>query len=442
MEDLNIYLTKMQETENKNIITSKLELDKLPKEEKNKLFKDKMRECGVTATWKWEDVERILHNESIWKSIKSFGEKRSLFSEFIRDCKTREREEQKLRKEKLKLKFRQMLEEDNTLNSDSKFNDVFNKFCFDERFRAVDKRDREDIFQDYIDLLLKKEEEEFKQERERKRKLFEKSLIEKNIPSDMKWNEIKEEYEYDPLFKSMEKIDQLQIFIDYITKLEKEENNKREEDEKYNAYRNREKFKDLLSNYLEQKKIDMKTKWKDFVKEIKDKEEYLNLLGQNGSTPYDFFNDLIISLKQEYKKNKAILKQILKNNTIKFSSNISYENYDEVLNKIDDYNKIKSELKSVLYEHLIKKLKEKEIEHQKREEKIANKLYSYIQRKKLNLTKDTTFEEALPEIKKQKKFINITEDHLRYAYNLLLKMLNSNNSIQINEEKEDGETSN
>ena len=122
MEDLNIYLTKMQETENKNIITSKLELDKLPKEEKNKLFKDKMRECGVTATWKWEDVERILHNESIWKSIKSFGEKRSLFSEFIRDCKTREREEQKLRKEKLKLKFRQMLEEDNTLNSDSKFN--------------------------------------------------------------------------------------------------------------------------------------------------------------------------------------------------------------------------------------------------------------------------------------------------------------------------------
>ena len=85
-----------------------------------------------------------------------------------RDCKTREREEQKLRKEKLKLKFRQMLEEDNTLNSDSKFNDVFNKFCFDERFRAVDKRDREDIFQDYIDLLLKKEEEEFKQEIEKK----------------------------------------------------------------------------------------------------------------------------------------------------------------------------------------------------------------------------------------------------------------------------------
>ena len=67
MEDLNIYLTKMQETENKNLITSKLELDKLPKEEKNKLFKDKMREFGVTATWKWEDVERILHNESIWK---------------------------------------------------------------------------------------------------------------------------------------------------------------------------------------------------------------------------------------------------------------------------------------------------------------------------------------------------------------------------------------
>ena len=186
----------------------------------------------------------------------------------------------------------------------------------------------------------------------------------------------------------------------------------------------------------------MKTKWKDFVKEIKDKEEYLNLLGQSGSTPYDFFNDLIISLKQEYKKNKAILKQILKSNTIKFSSNITYENYDEVLSKFEDYKKIKPDLKSVLYEHMIKKLKEKEIEHQKREEKIANKLFSYIQRKKLNLTKDNTFEEAFPQIKKHKKFINITEEHLRYAYNLLLKMLNSNNPLPINIEKEDGETSN
>ena len=91
---------------------------------------------------------------------------------------------------------------------------------------------------------------------------------------------------------------------------------------------------------------------------------------------------------------------------------------------------------------MIKKLKEKEIEHQKREEKIANKLFSYIQRKKLNLTKDNTFEEAFPQIKKHKKFINITEEHLRYAYNLLLKMLNSNNPLPINIEKEDGETSN
>ena len=450
---LSSMIEQIKSNEDKNMVNQILEIEKLPKEEKYKLFKDQLRRAGVTATWKWEDAERVLYNEPIWKSIKTFQEKRSLFNEFVKQCKLKEREDIKLKKEKLKLKFRQMLEEDNSLNSNSKFSEALTKYCYDERWRAIDEREREDIFQDYIDLLYKKEEDEWKQMRENKKKKFERSLEDKKIKVNTKWKEICQLYSNDPLFMSMEKIDQIETFADYISRLENCEKKKKEEEDKYQAYQNREKFRDLLQNFLDQKKINMKTKWKTFVLEIKDKEEYLNLLGQSGSTPHDFFNDVIMALKEEYKKNRKILKTILRDNTIKFSPNISYEAYTDILVQYKEYSDIKSELKPILYEYLIQKLKEKEIEHNKREVKIANKLYSYIQRKKLNIGLTTEFGEALPLIKQHKKFIPISDENLRFAYVMLQDMLRKNpieekgNSNLIytktneEEEKEDGETS-
>ena len=125
---LSSMIEQIKSNEDKNMVNQILEIEKLPKEEKYKLFKDQLRRAGVTATWKWEDAERVLYNEPIWKSIKTFQEKRSLFNEFVKQCKLKEREDIKLKKEKLKLKFRQMLEEDNSLNSNSKFSEALTKY--------------------------------------------------------------------------------------------------------------------------------------------------------------------------------------------------------------------------------------------------------------------------------------------------------------------------
>ena len=450
---LSSMLDQMKNNEDINKVNQILEIEKLPKEEKHKLFKDQLRKAGVTATWKWEDAERVLYNEPIWKSIKTFQEKRSLFNDFVRQCKLKEREDIKLRKEKLKVKFRQMLEEDPSLNSNSKFSEALTKYCYDDRWRAIDEREREEIFQDYIDILFKKEEDEWRQTREKQKKQFERSLEDKHIKVNMKWKEICQMYSNDPLFISMEKIDQIETFSNYITRLENMEKQRKEEEDKYLAYQNREKFRDLLQYYLDQNKITIKTKWNAFVREIKDKEEYLNLLGQTGSTPHDFFNDVMMALRDEYKQNRKILKKILKENTIKFSANISYEAYTDILVQYKEYSDIKNELKPILYEYLIEKLKEKEIEHNKREVKIANKLYSYIQRKKLSIGIDMEFEEALPLIKQHKKFVPISDENLRFAYVMLQEMMRNKpieftegkidyKNIMNEEEKEDGETSN
>ena len=395
----------------------------IPREELYQKFKDKLRTLGITVTWKWEDASRLLFNEPEWKAIRTFSEKRNLFNEYITDLKNKEREEIYLKREKNKSKFRQLLSEDNTINSDSTYTEVMSRLSYDERWRSVDEKEREDIFEDYIDLIYKKEEDEWKKEREVKKKLFLEKLKFKKIKSDALWKNIAVEFKDDPVFASMEKIDRIQAFADYITTLESEEKKERKEKEKYQGYLNREKFRELLQISVEEKKLNIDTKWSEFVKEIKDREEYLNMLGQEGSTPLELFQDKKYELKKDYKKVKKIFKEIIAKNKIEIKYQISFEEFDNLISQYREGKIISLDMKKLLYEHIKKKLEEKEMIHNKHSNNIANKLYSYLQRKKLILRQDCPFDEAYEKIKKLKKFENLNESNIKEGYSILKQLI-------------------
>ena len=395
----------------------------IPREELYQKFKDKLRTLGITVTWKWEDASRLLFNEPEWKAIRTFSEKRNLFNEYITDLKNKEREEIYLKREKNKSKFRQLLSEDNTINSDSTYTEVMSRLSYDERWRSVDEKEREDIFEDYIDLIYKKEEDEWKKEREVKKKLFLEKLKFKKIKSDALWKNIAVEFKDDPVFASMEKIDRIQAFADYITTLESEEKKERKEKEKYQGYLNREKFRELLQISVEEKKLNIDTKWSELVKEIKDREEYLNMLGQEGSTPLELFQDKKYELKKDYKKVKKIFKEIIAKNKIEIKYQISFEEFDNLISQYREGKIISLDMKKLLYEHIKKKLEEKEMIHNKHSNNIANKLYSYLQRKKLILRQDCPFDEAYEKIKKLKKFENLNESNIKEGYSILKQLI-------------------
>ena len=396
----------------------------IPKEELYYKFKEKLRLLGITITWKWEDACRILFNEPEWKSIRTFSEKRNLFNEYINELRSKEKEEIYLKREKNKSKFRQLLSEDNTINSDSTYTEAMSRLSYDERWRSVDEKEREDVFEDYIDLIYKKEEDEWKKARDVKKKSFLEKLKCKNIKSDTLWKTIKNEFKDDPFFTSMEKIDRIQTFADYILSLESKEKNERQEKEKYQCYQNREKFRELLQiRSVEEKILNIDTKWKDYILEIKDKEEYLNMLGQEGSTPMELFQDKIQELKKEYKKIKKIFKEIIIKNNIEFKFQITFEEFDNLISKYEQSKLISIDMKKLLYEHIKKKLNEKEIIHNKHSKNIADKLYSYLQRKKLLLREDCPFNEANTKITKLKKFENLSESNIREGYSILKELI-------------------
>ena len=414
----------------------------IPREELYQKFKEKLKNLGITVTWKWEDVSRILFNEPEWKAIRTFSEKRNLFNEYINELKNKEREEIYLKREKNKSKFRQLLSEDNTINSDSTYTEVMSRLSYDERWRSVDEKEREDIFEDYIDLIYKKEEEEWKKEREVKKKLFLEKLKFKKIKIDTLWKNICIEFKDDPVFASMEKIDRIQAFADYITTLEAEEKKEKKEKEKYQGYLNREKFRELLQISVEEKKLNIDTKWNEFVYEIKDREEYLNMLGQEGSTPLELFQDKKDELKKDYKKVKKIFKEIINKNKIEIKYQTSFEEFDKLISQYREWKIISTDMKKLLYEHIKKKLEEKEIIHNKHSNNIANKLYSYLQRKKLILRDDCPFEEAYEKIKKLKKFENLNESNVKEGYSILQKLIKDKPIIYNERSDKDEENEN
>jgi len=285
----------------------------------------------------------LIFNEPEWKSIRTFSEKRNLFNDYINDLKNKEREEIYLKREKNKAKFRQLLSEDNTINSDSTYTEVMPRLIYDERWRAVDEKEREDVFEDYIDLIYKKEEDEWKKEREVKKKLFLEKMKFKKIKSDTLWKDICIEFKDDPVFASMEKVYRIQTFADYITTF------------------NHERFRELLQISVEEKNLNLETKCGDFVAQIKDREEYLNMLAQEGSTPLELFQHKINELKKDYKKVKKINKEIITKNKIEIKYHISFEEFDNLISQFKESKMISLDMKKLLYEHIKKKLEEKKL---------------------------------------------------------------------------------
>jgi pre-mRNA-processing factor 40 len=201
----------------------------------------------------------------------------------------------------------------------------------------------------------------------------------------------------------------------------------------------------LLQISVEEKKLNIDTKWSEFVSEIKDREEYLNMLGQEGSTPLELFQDKKYELKKDYKKVKKIFKEIITKNKIEIKYHISFEEFDNLISGYREGKIISIDMKKLLYEHIKKKLEEKEIIHNQHSNNIANKLYSYLQRKKLILRDDCLFDEAYEKIKKLKKFENLSENNVKDGYDILKKLIkekpiiyddNNNNDNKSEKEKD------
>jgi len=112
-----------------------------------------LRQKGIDSNWKWDDVNRIIQDDRRVKVFKTIGERKNAFSEYQFEVRQQEKREAREIKQRRRENFTEMLREVHLtkrekINFLSKFYVISKKLQGDIRFKMVDDREREELFQD------------------------------------------------------------------------------------------------------------------------------------------------------------------------------------------------------------------------------------------------------------------------------------------------------
>jgi pre-mRNA-processing factor 40 len=104
------------------------------------------------------------------------------------------------------------------------------------------------------------------------------------------------QFKADPSLQTIEDVDILEIYDDYSTSLVREHGEamrKAQSEKARRARKARDAFRELLAEMEASGRLTSRTKWKEFLPLVEDKEAYENLLGMPGSSPLDLFRDVV-----------------------------------------------------------------------------------------------------------------------------------------------------
>jgi len=133
----------------------------------------------------------------------------------------------------------------------------------------------------------------------------------------------------------------------------------------------REAFRILLQNMHKDGALTLLTRWKEFLPLIERDNDYIALTrpDYNGSTPRQLFADFLDDLEEIYKKDKAKMREYLKEKGLKLNQNVTLPQFTELIRENLNLNIDKVHIQ-VYYEKLLYDAiqEEKELQRKKQRE--------------------------------------------------------------------------
>ncbi|PHT28437.1 hypothetical protein CQW23_31950 [Capsicum baccatum] len=168
------------------------------KAEAKSAFKTLLESANIGSDYTWDQAMRAVINAWRYGALKSLGERKQAFNEYLSQKKKLEAEERRVKQKKAREDFRIMLEDWKELSSSSRWSKVISIFEHDERFKAVERdKDREDLFEDYVEELEKKGD----------RTSIVPLLLTSFVQASSQWRKVQDLLETDQRCSRLEKID-------------------------------------------------------------------------------------------------------------------------------------------------------------------------------------------------------------------------------------------
>ncbi|OEL15899.1 Pre-mRNA-processing protein 40A [Dichanthelium oligosanthes] len=202
-------------------------------------FKSLLESVHVESDWTWDQTMRAIINDKRYGALKTLGEKKQAFNEYLNQRKKFEAEEKRVKQRKARDDFLTMLEECKDLTSSIRWRKAILMFEDDERFKAVERsREREDLFENYLVDLHKKmkiklantlQEQVRRQERQNRdlfRKMLEEHVTDGTLTARTRWRnyctQIKESQAYLAVASNTSGSTPKELFDDVIEELDKQ----------------------------------------------------------------------------------------------------------------------------------------------------------------------------------------------------------------------------
>jgi len=188
------------------------------------LFRDLLESVGVTSSWTWEMAMRATINDERYKGLKTLNERKTCFQEYVAYRKKHEVEERKQKEIKAKEGFSALLKSSKEINSRSTWRKLVGILEKDPRFAMIeDDLYREELFEDFVYEIEKKEKDEFRELKKINIQKFKQMLEESSITVKTQWRRFKDQYGDDPRYRALDKLDRLNLFEEYVRNLEKKD---------------------------------------------------------------------------------------------------------------------------------------------------------------------------------------------------------------------------
>lgn len=271
------------------------------KEEATAAFVKALRRQGVQHDWSWDQVLRTVAKDPHFRAIKQPKARKEAFVKFCQDMIVQEQERAKERLAKLRADFGTMLKRHPEITHITRWKTARPMIEGETHFRSTDDEgERRQLFNEYVAELNKSHKEAQIAQRKAALDGLEELLPKLDITAYTRWADgqqiISAAMQSDPKYQILMMSDILSKFQDHIKSLERALNEKRQHDKKMkfrNERKNREAFKGLLADLHRDGHIKAGSKWKHVLPLLENDERYLNMLGQDGSTPMQLFWDVL-----------------------------------------------------------------------------------------------------------------------------------------------------
>jgi len=254
----------------------------LTKEEAREAFRKLLREKGMTTSWTQEQALQETRDDPRWKLLK-MGEKKQVFQGLMTELRREERDEKRKKEIKAGEDFIQALFDNKEIKKHTTFREAMNAISSDPRFMLiVGDRERERLFNDFLDERARRELSEARKRRREGMENFRLFLeSNKTVTVDRQLRLFKEQIADHPVFKELDKLDSLTVFMDHVKRLESEDIDKLKKEKlerRTRSRKSRESFRQLLEEFLVARKINVKTRWKEFKPLIKNDPRFVIML--------------------------------------------------------------------------------------------------------------------------------------------------------------------